>query len=95
MQHRRGQRSTQTISPSRPNTTDTYAHIFKHAYLHKYKANANDCTDTCFVLAFKFDWGTLSRLALTALTFMMDRIGGKKVRNWAIQPKFEKTASHP
>ena len=76
-----------------PATTDSYVHIFKHVYLHRNKANAKDCIDMCFGLALKFDWGTHTRLALMALTYMMDKMGGKQIRDWVVQPKFEKKAT--
>ena len=44
----------------------------------------------CFGIPVRFDWGSQTRLALTGLNFMLDRIGGIQVRLWSIGPKFEK-----
>ena len=44
----------------------------------------------CHGFPVRFEWGSQTRLALTGLNFMLDRIGGIHVRLWSIAPKFEK-----
>ena len=73
-----------------PDQEHTYVDIFKHVYLHKNKVWAKDLMAHCFGIPVRFEWGSQTRLALTGLNFMLDRIGGIQVRLWSIGPKFEK-----
>ena len=83
-----------TIPPAcDPTRIDSYVHVFKHVYLHKNKLNPKECIDMCFGLALKFEWGVHTRQALMGLTYMMNEMAGMQVRNWIVQPKFEKKAT--
>ncbi|CAJ1383110.1 unnamed protein product [Effrenium voratum] len=78
--------------PSTPNAENGAREsvlIFKHVYLHKNKLPVKDCSDCCCGMAMKFDWGT-HRVALMAFNFMLDKVGGKQIRFWCVQPKFQK-----
>ncbi|CAE7240867.1 unnamed protein product [Symbiodinium sp. CCMP2592] len=44
----------------------------------------------CDGISMRFEWGTHTRQALIGLTYMLDNMGGMQIRNWVIQPKFEK-----
>ena len=68
----------------------TYIHVFKHVYLHRNKMTARECIDMCYGIALRFEWGTHTRAALMALNYMIDGMGGKQIRYWFVQPKFEK-----
>ncbi|CAE7745996.1 unnamed protein product [Symbiodinium sp. CCMP2592] len=72
------------------NDDGTYIHVFKHVYLHRNKMTARECIDMCYGIALRFDWGTHTRAALMALHYMIDGMGGKQIRCWFVQPKFEK-----
>ena len=79
--------------PSTPNAENGAREsvlIFKHVYLHKNKLPVKDCSDCCCGMAMKFDWGTHTRVALMAFNFMLDKVGGKQIRFWCVQPKFQK-----
>ena len=74
-----------------PNDDDgRYIHVFKHVYLHRNKLYAKECIDMCCGLALRFEWGTQTRPALMALNYMIDSMGGKQIRHWISQPKFQK-----
>ncbi|OLP77886.1 hypothetical protein AK812_SmicGene42011 [Symbiodinium microadriaticum] len=79
-----------TAPPSEGDANGAYVHIFKHVYLHKNKINAKDAIATCRGNPLRFDWGSQTRLALSGLNYMMDRLGGKQLRHWLVKPKFEK-----
>ena len=84
----------QTAQPPPGGDTDgSYVHIFKHVYLHRNKVPASDCVQMCHGTPLRFDWGNHTRLALTGLNFMLDKMGGKQLRYWFIKPKFEKKIS--
>ncbi|CAE7776876.1 unnamed protein product [Symbiodinium sp. CCMP2592] len=84
----------QTAQPPPGGDTDgSYVHIFKHVYLHRNKVSASDCVQMCHGTPLRFDWGNHTRLALTGLNFMLDKMGGKQLRYWLIKPKFEKKIS--
>jgi hypothetical protein len=74
-----------------PDQEHTCVDIFKHVYLHKNKVWAKDLMAHCHGVPVRFEWGSQTRLALTGLNFMLDRIGGIHVRLWSIAPKFEKS----
>ena len=76
--------------PSTPNGARESVLIFKHVYLHKNKLPVKDCSDCCCGMAMKFDWGTHTRVALMAFNFMLDKVGGKQIRFWCVQPKFQR-----
>ena len=67
-----------------------YVHIFKHVYLHRTKIHAGEAVKMCYGISMRFEWGTHTRQALVGLTYMLDKMGGMQIRNWVIQPKFEK-----
>ena len=73
-----------------PDTEQSYVDIFKHVYLHKNKVLSTDCISYCHGSPVRFDWGNQSRLALSALNYMLDRTGGKQIRLWTLAPKYEK-----
>ena len=79
-----------TAPPSEGDANGAYVHIFKHVYLHKNKVNAKDAIAMCHGNPLRFDWGSQTRLALSGLNYMMDRLGGKQLRHWLVKPKFEK-----
>ncbi|CAE7631905.1 unnamed protein product, partial [Symbiodinium sp. CCMP2592] len=84
----------QTAQPPPGGDTDgSYVHIFKHVYLHRNKVSASDCVQMCHGTPLRFDWGNHTRLALTGLNVMLDKMGGKQLRYWLIKPKFEKKVS--
>jgi len=73
-----------------PDQDQHYVDILKHVYLHKNKVSSAECVSYCHGCAVRFDWGNQSRLALAALNYMLDRIGGKQLRIWTLAPKYEK-----
>ena len=76
-----------------PNQEVKFVNIVKHVYLYRNKLTSKECLETCQGSAFKFDWGQHVRVALMALNYMMDRMGGMQLRLWTIKPKFEKKAT--
>ena len=76
-----------------PNQEVKFVDIVKHVYLHKNKLTSKECLETCQGSTFKFDWGQQVRVALMALNYMMDRMGGMQLRLWTPKPKFEKKAT--
>jgi hypothetical protein len=68
----------------------THHHIVKHVYLHKNKLFAKQCLEMCFGVGNVVEWGGYNRNGLLAFNYMMDRSGGKQIRYWTVQPKFEK-----
>ena len=79
--------------PPEGDPNGAYVHIFKHIYLHRNKVSASDCVQMCYGNPLRFDWGNQSRVALMALNFMLDKMGGKQARYWLIKPKYEKKVS--
>ena len=79
-----------TQPPSEGDPNGSYVHILKHVYLHKNKVPSRDCIEMCQGDALRFDWGHQTGVALMALNYMLDRMGGMQLRNWIIMAKFEK-----
>ena len=79
--------------PPKGDPNGAYVHIFKHVYLHRNKVSASECVQMCWSNPLRFDWGNQPRVALMALNFMLDKMGGKQVRFWLIKPKYEKKVS--
>ena len=67
-----------------------YRHIFKDIYLHRNMIVDKEVIDMCYGISIYFEWKNHIRQTLTVLIYMMDRMGGKQIRNWVIQSKLEK-----
>ena len=76
--------------PAGGDPNGSYFHVFKHVYLHRNKLTAADCVAMCHGTSLRFEWGHHTRVALTGLNFMMDKMGGKQLRFWVLKPKYEK-----
>ena len=48
------------------------------------------CTGACRGVAHRWDYGRHFRVGLLAMNYMLDLMGGMKIRHWVVQPKLTK-----